>query len=35
MDFTLTQAQDELGALTRQILTDLATPERLRAVEAG
>ncbi len=35
MDFTLTQAQDELGALTRQILTDLASTDRLRAVEAG
>ena len=35
MDFTLTQAQDELGALTRQILTDLATPARLREIEAG
>jgi 3-oxocholest-4-en-26-oyl-CoA dehydrogenase beta subunit len=35
MDFTLTQAQDELGALTRSILTDLVTPQRLRAIEAG
>ncbi len=35
MDFTLTQAQDELGALARQILTDLATPDRLREIEAG
>ena len=35
MDFTLTQAQGELGALTRQILTDLASPDRLRAVEEG
>jgi 3-oxocholest-4-en-26-oyl-CoA dehydrogenase beta subunit len=35
MDFTLTQAQGELGALTRQILSDLATQDRLRAVEAG
>ncbi len=34
MDFTLTQAQDDLGALSRQILTDLATSERLREVEA-
>ena len=34
MDFTLTQAQGELGALSRQILADLATPDRLRAVEA-
>jgi acyl-CoA dehydrogenase len=35
MDFTLTQAQDELGALARQILTDLATPQRLREAEAS
>src|SRR5271165_1356518 len=35
MDFTLTQAQDELSALARQILTDLATQERLREIEAG
>ncbi len=35
MDFTLSQAQDELGALARQILTDLATPQRLREVEAS
>jgi 3-oxocholest-4-en-26-oyl-CoA dehydrogenase beta subunit len=35
MDFTLTQTQDELGALSRQILTDLVTPERLREIEAG
>jgi 3-oxocholest-4-en-26-oyl-CoA dehydrogenase beta subunit len=35
MDFTLTEAQGELGALTRQILSDLATPDRLRAVDAG
>jgi 3-oxocholest-4-en-26-oyl-CoA dehydrogenase beta subunit len=35
MDFTLTQAQDELGALTRTILTDRVTPARLREVEAG
>jgi 3-oxocholest-4-en-26-oyl-CoA dehydrogenase beta subunit len=34
MDFTLTPAQDELGVLSRQILTDHATQERLRAVEA-
>ena len=33
MDFTPTSAQDELGGLSRQILTDLATPERLRDVE--
>jgi 3-oxocholest-4-en-26-oyl-CoA dehydrogenase beta subunit len=30
MDFSLTTAQDELAGLTRQILTDRATPERLR-----
>jgi acyl-CoA dehydrogenase len=35
MDFTLTQTQAELGALTRQILTDRATPDRLREVEAA
>jgi 3-oxocholest-4-en-26-oyl-CoA dehydrogenase beta subunit len=35
MDFSATAAQDELGALTRQILTDRVTPERLRDVEAG
>ena len=35
MDFTLTQAQDDLGALTRQILTDQVTQERLREIEAG
>jgi 3-oxocholest-4-en-26-oyl-CoA dehydrogenase beta subunit len=35
MDFTLTQAQDDLGALTRTILTDRVTPHRLRDVEAG
>jgi 3-oxocholest-4-en-26-oyl-CoA dehydrogenase beta subunit len=35
MDFTLTLAQDELGALSRQILTDLVTQVRLREIEAG
>jgi 3-oxocholest-4-en-26-oyl-CoA dehydrogenase beta subunit len=35
MDFTPTAAQDELGALSRQILTDHATQERLREVEAA
>ncbi len=30
MDFTLTAAQDDLGGLTRQILTGRVTPERLR-----
>lgn len=34
MDFSLTEAQDELSALTRRIVTDQATPERLREVEA-
>ncbi|HCT81667.1 MAG TPA: acyl-CoA dehydrogenase [Micromonosporaceae bacterium] len=35
MDFTLTEAQQELASLTRRILTDRATPERLREVEAS
>jgi len=35
MDFTLTSAQEDLGALTRQILTDRVTQERLRGIEAG
>jgi 3-oxocholest-4-en-26-oyl-CoA dehydrogenase beta subunit len=35
MDFTLTPAQDDLGALTREILTDRVTQERLREIEAG
>jgi 3-oxocholest-4-en-26-oyl-CoA dehydrogenase beta subunit len=35
MDFSATTAQDELGALTRQILTDRVTPERLWQIEAG
>ena len=35
MDFTLTTAQDDLGALSRQILTDRVSQERLRAIEAG
>jgi 3-oxocholest-4-en-26-oyl-CoA dehydrogenase beta subunit len=34
MDFTLTAAQDELAALSREILTDLVTQERLREIEA-
>jgi len=34
MDFTFTEAQNELSALVRQIATDLTTPERLRQVEA-
>jgi acyl-CoA dehydrogenase len=35
MDFKLTPAQEDLGALTRQILTDQVTQERLREIEAG
>ena len=35
MDFTLTQAQQDLGALAREILTDQCTQQRLRAAEAG
>ena len=35
MDFTLTPVQDDLGGLSRQILTDQVTQERLRAVESG
>ena len=35
MDFTLTTAQEELGGLSRQILTDRVTQERLREIEAG
>jgi acyl-CoA dehydrogenase len=34
MDFSLTEAQQELTELTRRIVTDQATPERLREVEA-
>ena len=30
MDFTPTAAQNDLGGLARQILTDRVTPERLR-----
>jgi alkylation response protein AidB-like acyl-CoA dehydrogenase len=33
MDFAISEAQRELGGLTRQILTDQVTPTRLRAVE--
>ena len=33
MDFTRTSAQDELGGLSRQILTDRVTPEQLREIE--
>ena len=35
MDFTLTQAQDELGALARQILTARVTPELLRELDGS
>jgi alkylation response protein AidB-like acyl-CoA dehydrogenase len=33
VDFTLTEAQTDLAALTRQILTDHVTPTRLRELE--
>jgi alkylation response protein AidB-like acyl-CoA dehydrogenase len=35
MDFILSEGQHELAALTRRILADRATPERLREVEAA
>jgi 3-oxocholest-4-en-26-oyl-CoA dehydrogenase beta subunit len=35
MDFTLSPAQEDLGALSRQILTDRVTQERLRQIEAA
>ena len=35
MEFSSTQTQDELSALSRRILTDRATPERLAEVERG
>jgi 3-oxocholest-4-en-26-oyl-CoA dehydrogenase beta subunit len=35
MDFTLSESQQELAALSRRILADHATPERLREVEAA
>lgn len=35
MDFTLTQAQQDLGALARDILADHCTQQRLREVESG
>lgn len=35
MDFALTEEQDAIVELTRQILTDKCTPERLREVESG
>jgi len=33
MDFTLTSAQEDLAGLSRQILTDLVSQERLREIE--
>jgi 3-oxocholest-4-en-26-oyl-CoA dehydrogenase beta subunit len=35
MDFSPTEAQADLSALTREILADRVTPERLRALEEG
>jgi acyl-CoA dehydrogenase len=35
VDFTPTEAQQDLAALTRRILADRSTPERLTEVEAG
>ena len=35
MDFMLTPAQDELGTLARQILTERVTPELLRELDGG
>jgi 3-oxocholest-4-en-26-oyl-CoA dehydrogenase beta subunit len=35
VDFTLTPAQDELGALARQILTERVTPEVLRKLDGS
>jgi 3-oxocholest-4-en-26-oyl-CoA dehydrogenase beta subunit len=35
MDFTLSESQRELAALTRRILTDKVTPERLAEVEGA
>ena len=35
MDFTLTPAQDELGALAGQILTDRVTPDLLRELDGS
>jgi 3-oxocholest-4-en-26-oyl-CoA dehydrogenase beta subunit len=35
MDFSYNETQRELAALSRTILSDAATPERLREVEAG
>jgi acyl-CoA dehydrogenase len=35
MDFSFTDTQDELAALTRRILDDLATDEALRRIEQG
>jgi hypothetical protein len=33
MDFTLSETQNELAALTRQIVSDKLTQERLKALE--
>lgn len=35
MDFTFSEVQDDLRGLTRQMLSELVTPERVKAVEAG
>jgi acyl-CoA dehydrogenase len=35
MDFSLNESQQELAGLSRRILDDRATPQRLREVEAG
>jgi acyl-CoA dehydrogenase len=35
VDFTLTDTQNELAGLTRQIVTDLSTPDRLKTIEAA
>jgi len=35
MDFILNESQQELAALSRRVLADHATPQRLREVEAG
>lgn len=35
MDFTFSEVQDDLRGLARRILSELVTPERLKAVEQG
>ena len=35
MDFSRTEAQHDLGGLTRRILTDRCTSGRLREIESG